>query len=65
MAIPDEPRDTTFLFVGNHACLDFINTTPVVDGQLVDLLGSFPDLLASPNGFSGLGPVYSMCSPTL
>jgi predicted RNA-binding Zn ribbon-like protein len=36
----------SFLFVGNHACLDFINTKPVVDGQPIDLLASFPDLLA-------------------
>ena len=46
MAIQDEPRDMPFLFVGNHACLDFINTKPVIDGQPVELLATFSDLLA-------------------
>ena len=46
MTIHDEPRDISFLFVGNHACLDFVNTTPVIEGQRIDLLSSFPDLLA-------------------
>ncbi|HEY1272687.1 MAG TPA: CGNR zinc finger domain-containing protein [Terriglobales bacterium] len=32
--------------MGNHACLDFINTAPIVDGQPVDLLATFSDLLA-------------------
>jgi predicted RNA-binding Zn ribbon-like protein len=27
-----------FLFVGNHLALDFLNTRPVIDGQLVELL---------------------------
>jgi predicted RNA-binding Zn ribbon-like protein len=46
MANMNEPRKMPFLFLGNHACLDFINTHPVVDGQAVELLGSFADLLA-------------------
>ena len=35
-----------FLFVGNHPCLDFINTELVINGQPTDLLSSFQDLLA-------------------
>jgi predicted RNA-binding Zn ribbon-like protein len=46
MASNNEPPDISFLFVGNHPCLDFINTKPVVDGQPVDLLATFSDLLA-------------------
>lgn len=36
----------SFLFVGNHPCLDFINTQIVVRGKPVDLLRGFEDLLA-------------------
>ena len=46
MPTVDEPRDIPFLFVGNQACLDFINTKPMIDGQPVDLLATFSDLLA-------------------
>ncbi|MGQ0811427.1 MAG: CGNR zinc finger domain-containing protein [Nitrospiraceae bacterium] len=35
-----------FLFVGNHPCLDFINTQMIQRGQLVDLLENFSDLLS-------------------
>jgi predicted RNA-binding Zn ribbon-like protein len=35
-----------FLFVGNQPCLDFINTRFVVNGQPVDLLATFSDLVA-------------------
>lgn len=34
-----------FVFIGNHACLDFINTEIVQSGQLVDLLVGFEDLV--------------------
>jgi predicted RNA-binding Zn ribbon-like protein len=34
-----------FLFVGNQPCLDFINTQFVVNGQPVDLLATFSDLV--------------------
>ena len=34
-----------FLFVGNQRCLDFINTSFVVNGQPVDLLATFSDLV--------------------
>jgi predicted RNA-binding Zn ribbon-like protein len=45
MAIQDESLDVPFLFVGNHACLDFINTKPVIHGRPVDLLATFSDLV--------------------
>ena len=35
-----------FLFVGNHACLDFINTSIVYEGEPVDLISTFPNLMA-------------------
>jgi predicted RNA-binding Zn ribbon-like protein len=34
-----------FLFVGNQRCLDFINTSFVVNGRPVDLLTTFSDLV--------------------
>ena len=41
-----EPRpDISFLFVGNHVCLDFINTQLVVNERPVDLLATFSDLV--------------------
>ena len=36
-----------FLFVGNHPCLDFINTQMIVRGNPTDLLGGCEDLVAS------------------
>jgi len=35
-----------FLFVGNHPCLDFINTQMIVKGEPADLLGGFEDLIS-------------------
>jgi predicted RNA-binding Zn ribbon-like protein len=35
-----------FLFVGNHPCLDFVNTQMIVRGNLSDLLGGYEDLVA-------------------
>jgi predicted RNA-binding Zn ribbon-like protein len=35
-----------FLFVGNHLCLDFINTEVVLSGQPTDLLPSWKDVVA-------------------
>lgn len=35
-----------FLFVGNHPCLDFINTRMIVQGNLTDLLSGCEDLVA-------------------
>jgi len=37
--------DIPFLFVGNHPCLDFINTALVVDGAPRDLLATFSDVV--------------------
>jgi len=34
-----------FLFLGNHPCLDFINTQIVLEGRPIDLLTSFSDLI--------------------
>ena len=42
-----EPRpQIPFLFVANQLCLDFINTKFVLNGQQVDLLSTFSDLVA-------------------
>lgn len=38
--------DIPFLFVGNHPCLDFINTAVVLDGEPRDLLATSSDVLA-------------------
>ncbi|MEO6307999.1 MAG: ABATE domain-containing protein [Nitrospiraceae bacterium] len=35
-----------FLFVGNHPCLDFINTQMIVRGNSTDLLGGCEDLVS-------------------
>jgi predicted RNA-binding Zn ribbon-like protein len=35
-----------FLFVGNHPCLDFINTQMIVNGESTDVLESFEDLIS-------------------
>lgn len=43
MSLPVSP--IPFLFLGNHPCLDFINTQIVLEGQPVDLLTSFSDLI--------------------
>ena len=41
-----EPKpQIPFLFVGNHLCLDFTNTQFVLNGQSVDLLATFSDLV--------------------
>src|SRR5262245_43272410 len=34
-----------FLFLGNHLALDFLNTCPVQNGQVTELLPDFPALL--------------------
>lgn len=36
----------TFLFVGNHPCLDFINTQMIVNGEPTDVLESFDDFIS-------------------
>lgn len=35
-----------FLFVGNHPCLDFINTQMIVNGAPTDVLESFDDFIS-------------------
>lgn len=35
-----------FLFVGNHPCLDFVNTQMIVKGEPTDTLESFEDLIS-------------------
>jgi predicted RNA-binding Zn ribbon-like protein len=41
-----EPKpQIPFFFVGNQLCLDFINTRFVLNGQQVDLLATFSDLV--------------------
>jgi predicted RNA-binding Zn ribbon-like protein len=41
-----EPKpQIPFFFVGNQLCLDFINTQFVLNGQQVDLLATFSDLV--------------------
>ena len=44
MAHHDQPEQR-FLFIGNHPCLDFINTQIAQNGQPVDLFDTFSDLL--------------------
>ena len=44
MARHDQPEQR-FLFIGNHPCLDFINTQIAQNGQPVDLLDTFSDLV--------------------
>src|SRR5215831_3979737 len=41
----DSKTEKKFIFIGNHPCLDFINTRIVQDGQPVDLLETFSDLV--------------------
>ena len=33
-----------FLWLGEHPCLDFVNTQAMIEGRLTDLLGGFDDL---------------------
>jgi predicted RNA-binding Zn ribbon-like protein len=38
-------RDPGFIFIGNLLCLDLLNTEPVREGERVDLLGDFGNLV--------------------
>ena len=40
-----ELSKSKFIFVGNHRCLDFINTQIIEKGHPVDLIGDFSDLV--------------------
>jgi predicted RNA-binding Zn ribbon-like protein len=42
----DRGFEKKFFFIGNHPCLDFINTRIVQNGQPVDLLETFLDFVA-------------------
>src|SRR5262249_8190347 len=41
----DGRSEKKFIFIGNHPCLDFINTRIAQNGQPVDLLETFSDLV--------------------
>jgi predicted RNA-binding Zn ribbon-like protein len=53
-----------FLFLGDHPALDFLNTRPRVDGELVDLLESEEDVLRwlAEAGFSTMQPKLKRAS---
>lgn len=38
--------EKTFIFIGNHTCLDFVNTQKIQQGRLVDLLDDFSALMS-------------------
>jgi predicted RNA-binding Zn ribbon-like protein len=42
----DESLDKKFFLIGNHLCLDFINTQVVQNGRSVDLLNDFSDFMS-------------------
>ena len=44
-AKPNSDWKDGFLFLGNHLALDFLNTRPVQNGQLIELLPDFSALL--------------------
>ena len=48
--------DSKFALVGNHRCLDFVNTEVIERGQRADLLADFPDLVAWLTAAQLLGP---------
>jgi predicted RNA-binding Zn ribbon-like protein len=41
----EQVEKTDFPFLAGHACLDFLNTRPIVKGHVVELLGDFEDFL--------------------
>jgi len=47
---------TEFTLLGNHRCLDFVNTELMQRGQRIDLLGDFSDLVAWLIAAKLLGP---------
>src|SRR5262245_9063703 len=47
---------TTFALLGNHRCLDFVNTEVIQRGNRVDLLDDFSDLVAWLRASELLGP---------
>src|SRR5262249_61638358 len=49
-------QDPKFSLIGNHRCVDFVNTELIQKGQSVDLLADFPDLVAWLTAAQLLGP---------
>jgi predicted RNA-binding Zn ribbon-like protein len=49
-------RADRFVLIGNHGCLDFVNTEGMQKGQRVDFLAEFPDLVAWLRAGQLLGP---------
>lgn len=41
----ENESDKKFIFIGNHPCLDFVNTRIAQNGQPMDLLATFSDLV--------------------
>src|SRR5262245_2629937 len=46
MVRPPARGGAKFALIGNHRCLDFVNTEVIHRGHRVDLLSAFPDLVA-------------------
>lgn len=61
-----QPNESTgkesFLFLGNHLALDFLNTCPVIDGTPIEMLPDFPALL---RWFQAAGLLTSRQAATL
>src|SRR2546426_8907664 len=56
MVRPQVRRGAKFALIGNHRCLDLVNTEVIQRGQRVDLLADFPDLVARLTAAQLLGP---------
>jgi predicted RNA-binding Zn ribbon-like protein len=56
MVRPWQRRVERFALIGNHGCLDFVNTEGMQKGQRVDFLAEFPDLVAWLRAAQLLGP---------
>lgn len=56
MVRPWRARIRRFALIGNHACLDFVNTEGIQKGQRVDVLAEFADLVAWLSAAELLGP---------
>jgi predicted RNA-binding Zn ribbon-like protein len=53
---PPRRRGDQFALIGNHRCLDFVNTEGMQRGRRVDLLADLPDLVAWLTAAGLLGP---------
>lgn len=54
----DSPWKDGFLFLGNHLTVDFLNTRPLQNGELTELLPDFPALLRWLNAAGLLNRVH-------